>query len=108
MIIKLNLVNDFNLFVNEMCKFTVGLIRSCFNNSRFESRTRSDLDSNGSRFFKLILPISKLLRSILDRASRVPGLINLDSWHVDFPISDYNVLKRRDMLRNGSHFESIK
>ena len=97
MIIPLNLVNDLNLFVNEMCKFTVGLIRSCFNNSR----SRSDLD--GSRFFQLIIPISKLLRSILDRGSRVHGLIDLHSWHVDFPISDYNVLKRRDMLRNGSH-----
>jgi len=94
-------VNDLNGFVGEMCKFVVGLIRSCFNNSRFESRNRSDLDANGSRFFQLILPISKLLRSILDRASRLPDLILPDSWHVDFPISDYNVLKRRDMLRKG-------
>ena len=91
-------------FIQELSKLAVGLIRACFNIGGMNALY---MDSSGSRFFQLIIPISKLLRSILDRATRMPELISQDFWHAEFPISDYNVLKRRNMLRIVLYFQLL-
>ena len=87
------LVSHLGHLISNLSALLVGIIRKCFNG---EHATQT------SNYFQLVIPISKLLRSILDRTARLPNLISEDKWLSDFPISDYSVMKRQNMLRNVS------
>ena len=87
------LVSHLGHLISNLSALLVGIIRKCFNG---EHATQT------SNYFQLVIPISKLLRSILDRTARLPNLISEDKWLSDFPISDYSVMKRQNMLRKVS------
>ena len=95
--IILFLVSHLGHLISNLSALLVGIIRKSFNGEHANQT---------SNYFQLVIPISKLLRSILDRTARLPNLISEDKWLSDFPISDYSVMKRQNMLRNVS--KSIK
>jgi len=69
-------------FVSELCRLSVGIIRSSYP----FGGTRTSISS--SLWFALLIPITKLLRSLLDRATRIEKLVDEKAWLVEFPISD--------------------
>ena len=79
-------VADLSGFVSELCRLCVGVIRSAHPTSINPSNSAI----SSSQWFGLLVPITKLLRSILDRATRIPNLVHENAWTVDFPISDFS------------------
>ena len=53
---------------------------------------------SGSASYSLLVPVCRLLRALLDRATRISGLVDPEAWLLNFPIIDTKILKRKEMI----------
>lgn len=83
--------SDLSAFVHNLCLLGLGIIRMAH-------PTVGRAQISGSASYSLLVPVCRLLRALLDRATRISGLVDPEAWLLNFPIIDTKILKRKEMI----------